>query len=150
MKLKTWPLQHLPGLSAEHHQQLQAAGLTTTTDLLRQTQSPQALQTLAQRLGLPLRYPKKWAALADLARLPSVGCQYCGLLLHSGVQSTGQLAAIAPGRLHSQIQRLHTANMRRSDLCPSPAQVVQWVQEAQQLLRLARARGDGPSKPSRL
>jgi hypothetical protein len=138
MKLKTWPLDRLPGLSAEHHQQLQAAGLNTTADLLRQTRSPQALQTLAQTLGLPLRYAQKWAALADLARLPSVGCQYCGLLLHSGVQSTGQLAAIAPGRLHSQIKRLHTASMRRSDLCPNPAQVVQWVQEAQQLRRSAR------------
>jgi hypothetical protein len=135
MQLHSWPLQQLPGLSNEHWQQLQAAGLSTTADLLHHARSPQTLEALAVSLALPLRYLKKWVALADLARLPSVGCDHCGLLLHSGVQSTAQLAAIAPGRLHSQITRLHTATLRRSDLCPAPAQVAQWVQEAKQGLR---------------
>lgn len=135
IKIQTWPLSQLPGLSAEHHAQLQAAGLTTTTELLKQTTSAAATQTLATTLGLPNRYPRKWHALADLSRLPSVGCQHCGLLLHSGVQSTQQLATMAPGRLHAQVKRLHTASMRRSDLCPPPNQVVMWIQEAQQLLR---------------
>ncbi|WP_008317771.1 DUF4332 domain-containing protein [Leptolyngbya sp. PCC 6406] len=137
MNIKIWPLASLPGLSAEHQRQLQSAGLHTTADLLQQARSPQTTQTLATTLGLPLRYPRKWAALANLARLPSVGCQHCGLLLHSGVQSIEQLAVSTPGRLHSQIKRLHTAQLQRSDLCPPPAQVVQWVQEAQQFLRSA-------------
>lgn len=135
LQIKTWPLSQLPGLSAEHQAQLQAAGLTTTTELLQKTPSAAATQTLATILGLPNRYPRKWHALADLSRLPSVGCQHCGLLLHAGVQSTQQLATLAPGRLHAQIKRLYTANMQRADLCPTPDQVVMWIQEAQQLRR---------------
>lgn len=128
-----WPLQDLPGLSAEYSQQLGQLGIYTTSDLLRQTHSPEKLQTLSNRLQLSPRYLQKWKAMADLARVPSVGCQYCGLLLHGGVISVQQLATFAPGRLHSQIKRLHTANLRRSDLCPSPDQVVLWVREAKQL-----------------
>jgi hypothetical protein len=34
----------------------------------------------------------EWAALASLARIPLVGCQYCELLLQIGVYSVVQLA----------------------------------------------------------
>ncbi|MDB9526676.1 DUF4332 domain-containing protein [Oscillatoria sp. CS-180] len=129
-QLKTWLIEELPGLSKEQVAQLQSLGLQTTQDLLRLARSPQNIQKAAQRLNLPLRYLQKWIALADLSQLPSVGCQYCGLLLHSGIASVSQLAAAAPGRLHSQIRKLHTMTLRRADLCPTADQVVNWVREA--------------------
>jgi len=135
LKMQIWPLRELPGLSAEQLAQLKTLGLETTQDLLQEARSPQGSQTIAQRLNIHARYAQKWAALAELSQLPSVGCQYCGLLLHSGVASVSQLAAIAPGRLHHQIRRLHTATLRRSDLCPTPDQVVCWVNEAKQSQR---------------
>ena len=128
--LQSHALQRLPGLSVEHLKQLQQAGLTTTDDLLKVARSPKQVQAIATQLKLPQRYLQKWIALADLARLPSVGDDYCGLLLHSGVASVSQLSLQAPGRLHTQIRKLHTMTMRRSDLCPTPDQVVQWVREA--------------------
>lgn len=128
--LETWSLEDLPGISAEQVRQLHTLGLQTTTDLLRLRRSPQHLQTAANQLKLPLRYLQKWVALSDLAQLPSVGCQYCGLLLHSGITSVRQLATVAPGKLHSRIRKLHTMTMKRSDLCPTPDLVVRWVQEA--------------------
>ncbi|MEM0981197.1 MAG: DUF4332 domain-containing protein [Cyanobacteria bacterium P01_H01_bin.58] len=127
------PLGQLPGLSHEQIAQLQRLGVETTRDLLHQARSPQASQAMAKRLSIPLRYVQKWRALAELSQLPSVGCQYCGLLLHSGVASVAQLASSAPGKLHNQVRRLHTATLRRADLCPTPDQVVRWVQEAKQL-----------------
>ena len=129
-KLQSCPLKTLPGLADDQVAQLQQAGLQTTADLLKVARSPGQLQQVAKQLNLPLRYLQKWTALADLAQLPSVGDQYCGLLLHSGVASVTQLATLAPGRLHSQVRKLHTMTMRRSDLCPTPDQVVKWVQEA--------------------
>ncbi|MEO1095512.1 MAG: DUF4332 domain-containing protein [Cyanobacteria bacterium J06638_28] len=127
------PLGQLPGLSHEQIAQLQSLGVETTQDLLYQARSLQSSQTMAKRLSIPLRYIHKWKALAELSQLPSVGCQYCGLLLHSGVASVAQLASSAPGNLHNQVRRLHTATLRRSDLCPTPDQIVRWVQEAKQL-----------------
>lgn len=134
-KVHNWPLNQLPGLSEENVARLQRLGLETTQDLLVQADSPDALQALATRLSLPLRYPQKWVALARFSQLPSVGCQYCGLLLHSGIASIPQLATVAPGQLYNRVRRLHTATLRRSDLCPTADQVVQWVREAQHVLK---------------
>jgi len=131
LPLQSHPLKALPGLSEEHLNLLHQIPLETTADLLQAARSPAQLEAIAVQLRIPARYLQKWVALADLARLPSVGSDYCGLLLHSGVASVAQLAIQAPGRLHPQIRKLHTMTMRRSDLCPTPDQVVRWVQEAQ-------------------
>ncbi|MEO0969399.1 MAG: DUF4332 domain-containing protein, partial [Cyanobacteria bacterium J06639_18] len=80
----------------------------------------------------------KWVALADLARIPSVGLQYCGLLLHAGVVSAAHLATIPPYRLHKQILRLQVATMQRRDLCPAVEEVQQWIQQAKTFMGQVR------------
>jgi hypothetical protein len=68
--------------------------------------------------------------MANLARIPSVGCQYCGLLLHAGVASADQLAQMPVELLHQQILKLHVATMQRNDLTPSVDRVQKWIQQA--------------------
>ena len=125
-----WSIDKLPGLPDKEQKSLQNLGIATTKDLLNKTTSPQAKPTLASLLRLNIKYVNKWSALADLARLPSVGCQYCGLLLHSGIISVKQLAQTPINRLQPQIMRVHVATMQRKDLCPSVDLVKQWLEEA--------------------
>ncbi len=125
-----WSIDKLPGLPENEQRLLQNLGIVTTQDLLNRANTPQAKQTLASLLQINIKYVNKWVALADLARLPSVGCQYCGLLLHAGIASVKQLAQTPIHRLHPQIMRLHVATMQRKDLCPSVDMVKQWIQEA--------------------
>ncbi len=129
-----WPIEKLPGLSQEEKSQLQSCGITTTKALIEQGKTPQTRLALASKLQIHLQYVNKWVALADLARIPSVGTQYCGLLLHAGVGSVAQLANIPTHRLHQQILRLQVATMQRRDLCPSIEQVQQWSQQAKAIL----------------
>ena len=75
----------------------------------------------------------KWVALADLARIPSVGCQYCGVLLHVGIISVGQLAQTPLPRLHQQILQLQVATTQRRDLCPSRSEMQVWINQARSL-----------------
>jgi hypothetical protein len=133
MKLSNFPIQNLPGLSEPQAQSLASHGLTTTEHLRRQGQSPAQRQALAKTLAVPERYIAKWVILAELARLPAVGCTYSGLLLHAGIVSVGQLADSAAPTLYTRIKRLHVKTMQRSDLCPSPDQVSTWIQQAKQL-----------------
>ena len=130
---RDWPIEQLPGLSARDREQLSQCGIRSTGQLLQQARTPEAKQNLAKRLHLHIKYLNKWVALADLAAIPSVGCQYCGLLLHSGVASPKQLAQLPAHRLHQQISRLQVATMQRKDLCPSMARVVRWSQEAKSM-----------------
>jgi hypothetical protein len=125
-----WPIENLPGLSPDELLKLQSCDIKTTLDLVKQGKTPAAKLALASKLQVNLQYVHKWVALADLARLPSVGTQYCGLLLHAGVISVVQLAEIPSHKLHQQIMRLQVATLQRRDLCPAVELVQQWSQQA--------------------
>ncbi len=120
-------------MSQKEQAQLKTHGINNTKDLLRQANTPQAKQELANKLKLKINYINKWVALADLARIPSVGDEYCGLLLHCGIGSVAQLIQTPIYRIHRQILRLQVATMQRQDLCPPLELVQQWINEAKLL-----------------
>ncbi|BAY76287.1 hypothetical protein NIES25_27360 [Nostoc linckia NIES-25] len=125
-----WPIEQLPGLTQEEQSQLRNCQINTTAALVKHGKTPQARLMLANKLQIHIQYVNKWMALADLARIPSVGTQYCGLLLHAGIGSVAQLAQTPTHRLHRQILRLQVATMQRRDLCPAIELVERWSQEA--------------------
>ena len=129
-----WPIAQLPGLSAENESLLQKCGITTTGQLLKKATSSERKLLLSNQLQVHVQYIHKWVALADMARIPSVGCEYSGLLLHAGVASVRQLAEISVQRLHQQILRFYVGNMRRRDLCPGVELVQMWIQQAKILI----------------
>jgi hypothetical protein len=131
---RDWPIEELPGLSEQDRLQLQNYGINSTKELVKEGKTLQTRTELASKLQIHQNYINKWIALADLARVPSVGTNYCGLLLHAGVASVMQLAQIPTHRLHKQILRLQVATMQRSDLCPAVDTVQQWVKEAQAVM----------------
>ncbi|WP_233258288.1 DUF4332 domain-containing protein [[Phormidium] sp. ETS-05] len=133
-----WPLEQLPGLSAEDGEGLGKCGLITTTQLRQQAATKKEQQLLAERLRVRVESVQKWVALAELSSVPSVGCEYCGLLLHAGVASVGQLAQMPLHRLHQQILRVQVTMMQRRDLCPGVELVGRWIAEAKLLATHAR------------
>ncbi|MEM1252928.1 MAG: DUF4332 domain-containing protein [Cyanobacteria bacterium P01_H01_bin.21] len=133
MHFQNWSIDQLPGISSQQVQQLKTLNIGTTLDLLKVTRSQPARLQLAQQLNSHIKYINKWTALAKLASIPSVGCQYCGLLLHAGISSPQQLALLSVAQLHSQLKRLQIKLMQRADLSPDTTQVSQWISEAKQL-----------------
>lgn len=132
-KLQNWAVSQLPGISDEQKHQLKALNITTTLELLKATRNQSARLNLAKQLNSHIKHINKWTALAKLASIPSVGCQYCGLLLHAGISSPQQLALVPVAQLHAQLKRLQVKLMQRADLSPNTAQVSQWISEAKQL-----------------
>jgi hypothetical protein len=128
--LGNWRIEQLPGLGAAEIQKLRDCGIQTTRQLLQKTISLAQKQILAAQLQLHIQHVNKWSALADLAQIPAVGCQYCGLLLHAGICSPAQLAETPLQFLHKQILRFYVANLQRQDLCPPKEQLAEWIQQA--------------------
>ncbi len=128
-----WSIDQLPGLNTDDHSRLTACGIHTTLQLFQQGKTPEKRSILASQLQIPIRHVNKWVALADLARIPGVGCQYCGLLLHAGVASPTHLAQMPLDRLHRQLLKLQVATLQRRDLCPAIGEVEQWSQQARVL-----------------
>ncbi|NER34412.1 MAG: DUF4332 domain-containing protein [Oscillatoria sp. SIO1A7] len=134
VKPRDWPIEQLPGLSDRDREGLSQCGIRSTGQLLQQARTPEARLNLAKQLHLHIQYLNKWVALADLAAIPSVGCQYCGLLLHSGVASSKQLAQLPAHRLHQQISRLQVSMTQQKEAV-SMARVARWIQEAKSIDR---------------
>jgi hypothetical protein len=125
-----WPIEELPGLNTAETTQLQEIGINTTITLFKMGRTPEARLNLANQLKINIQHISKWVALANLSRVPTIGTQYCGLLLHSGVISVEQLAEIPSYKLHKQIIRLQVATLQRSDLSPTIELVQQWSHQA--------------------
>lgn len=125
-----WAIEELPGLSTQDCSKLRSLDITTTGQLLQKTRTPQLRQVLASQLQVKDQYVNKWVALADLARIPGIGCRYSGLLLHAGICSVAQLAQTPAYKLHQQILRLQVAMMQRRDLCPQVEVVAGWIKQA--------------------
>jgi predicted flap endonuclease-1-like 5' DNA nuclease len=132
-QLSDWSIEQLPGLSVQDHSKLREAGIATTGQLLQKASTERLRQALANQLQIKCQYVNKWVALADLARIPGIGCQYCGLLLHAGICSVTQLAQTPAYKLHQQILRLQVATMQRRDLCPQVDEVALWIKQARNL-----------------
>jgi predicted flap endonuclease-1-like 5' DNA nuclease len=128
-----WSIGDLPGLDRSERVLLEAMGITTTRQLLTAAPDAATKQQLAANLGAKIQYVNKLVALADLARLTGVGCQYNGLLLHTGIISVKQLAQMPAHKIHQQLLKLHVATLQRRDLCPDLAQVQTWIRQAQEL-----------------
>lgn len=123
-------LLELPGMQKSDINKLHTVGIINRQQLLMMGKNKEARELLAQRIGVKARYVHKWFALADLARLPSVGVKYCGLILHSGILSVAQLSQCQPHQLQRQILRLQVANFRSRDLCPPFSLIQTWINEA--------------------
>ncbi len=128
-----WAIEELPGLSVQDCSKLRSLDITTTRQLLQKATTPQLRQVLASQLQVKDNYVNKWVALADLARIPGIGCRYSGLLLHAGICSVAQLAQTPAYKLHQQILRFQVAMTRRRDLCPQVEEVAGWIKQARSL-----------------
>lgn len=129
-----WSIGDLPGLNNVEQVLLQELGITTTGQLLAIAPDAATKQQLAAQLCFKVQYVNKLVALADLARLAGIGCQYNGLLLHTGIISVKQLAQMPAHKIHQQLLKLHVATLQRRDLCPDLAQVQSWIKQAKELV----------------
>jgi predicted flap endonuclease-1-like 5' DNA nuclease len=129
-----WSISDLPGLNKPEQALLAELGIITTGQLLTVAPDAATKQKLAIDLGTKIQFVNKLVALADLARLPGVGCQYNGLLLHTGIISVKQLAQMPAHKIHQQLLKLHVATLQRRDLCPNLVQVQGWIKQAVELI----------------
>ena len=125
-----WSIDKLPGISPEEKNLLIKHSINTTQILLIKASTPLQKNALAAQLKIPVKYINKWAALSDLARIPSVGCQYCGVLLHCGIASVAQLSQTPLQKVYSRVRRLYVANTQQKELTPPVSLVRQWITEA--------------------
>ncbi len=113
----------------------QRADIHTIEDFLAAAATADGRASLASAVGRSPATVLRWAQIADLMRVNGIGGDYGALLWHSGILTLRDLQLQTPSEL---IARLETTNRRMAlvQRLPAPAQVADWIAQAQTLTAL--------------
>jgi Domain of unknown function (DUF4332) len=119
----------IKGLDTGVQQKLEADGVATVEDLLRETATPQQRSALATKLGIGGSQLTEWINRADLMRLKGVGTEMANLLEECGVDSCKELQHRKAENLQAKLKETNDAK-HITHHAPTLAQVEEWIQEA--------------------
>lgn len=128
-------LVKIEGIGDIYAQKLQASGITTTDDLLREGAAPQGRQKIAEKTGITEKLILRWVNQVDLARIKGVSEEYGQLLEASGVDSVPELAQ---RKAESLAQKMAGVNKIKKLVRKLPAlhQISEWIEQAKTLPRI--------------
>lgn len=122
----------IEGIGKSYADKLNAAGIVTADDLVKQGAAPEARQALADKIGISVKLVAKWVSQADLFRVKGIGEEYAELVLAAGVESVQALAKQDAAALHAKVVEIN----KEKDLvrqAPGASQVAGWVEFAKTL-----------------
>jgi predicted flap endonuclease-1-like 5' DNA nuclease len=125
----------IEGIGDVYAQELQAADIQTTDDLLKAGASAKGRDALAEKSGISRKLILEWVNHADLFRIKGVGEEYSDLLEEAGVDTVPELAQRNPENLYAKMVEINEEKelVRR---LPSQGQVADWVAQAKELPRV--------------
>ena len=122
----------LDGVLPSHVQNLAAAGIKDTTDLLKNCGAITGREHICEVSGIPLALLTRWARRAELMRIAGVGNEYAQLLEESGIETLAELGRRDPAML---CRKLVSENEHRRIVksVPYAPALTRWVAEAKRL-----------------
>ena len=128
-------LTDIEGVGQAYAEKLQAAGLTTTEDLLDKCCTPQGRKDLAENTGIREKLVLRWANHADLFRVKGIGEEYADLLEASGVDTVPELGQRNSANLREKMAAVNEQKKLTRQL-PAEGQVTEWIEQAKGLPRM--------------
>ena len=128
-------LTYIEGVGEQYAEQLRAAGVRSTEDLLKKGSTPQGRKELANQTELSEKQLLKWINHCDLFRIKGVGSEYAELLEAAGVDTVPELAQRNAQNLHRKALEVNLEKklVRR---VPTLQEVTAWVEQASTLERV--------------
>jgi predicted flap endonuclease-1-like 5' DNA nuclease len=125
----------IEGIGPKYAAALQAAGINTTDDLLREGGSASGRDRLERETGISGTLILEWVNHADLMRLDGVGSEYADLLEAAGVDSCAELARRNAANLAQTFQEVDAARPNWIRRIPSEETISGWIEQAKSLDR---------------
>jgi predicted flap endonuclease-1-like 5' DNA nuclease len=125
----------IEGIGPKYAAALQAAGINTTDDLLREGGSASGRDRLERETGISGTLILEWVNHADLTRLDGVGSEYADLLEAAGVDSCAELARRNAANLAQTFQEVDAARPNWIRRIPSEETISGWIEQAKSLDR---------------
>jgi predicted flap endonuclease-1-like 5' DNA nuclease len=125
----------IEGIGPKYAAALQAAGINTTDDLLREGGSASGRDRLERETGISGTLILEWVNHADLMRLDGVGSEYADLLEAAGVDSCAELARRNAANLAQTFHEVDAARPNWIRRIPSEETISGWIEQAKSLDR---------------
>lgn len=128
----SYKIEQIEGIGPAYAEKLQAAGISTTEQLLEKGATKKGRDEIAEVTGISGKLILKWVNHSDLFRIKGVAGQFAELLEASGVDTVKELRHRVPANLH---KRLEEVNAERN-LCnrvPALKEVERMIEQAKEL-----------------
>ena len=122
----------IEGIGPAYAGKLEAAGISSTDDLLAKGASRKGREELAAASGSSEARILQWVNHVDLMRLDGVGSEYSDLLEAAGVDSCAELARRNIANLHAGLTAANDEKKLVRQL-PSETMVGRWIEQAKTL-----------------
>jgi len=126
-----YKIDEIEGIGPANKENLTAAGIATTEDLLRLCASAKGRQETSEKTGASTSQLLKWADMADLMRISGVGRQFGELLKAAGVDTVKELRTRKAENLASKLAEVN-AEKKLAKAVPSVEQVQNWIDSAKE------------------
>jgi predicted flap endonuclease-1-like 5' DNA nuclease len=127
-----YKIQEVEGIGPAKAEQLSAAGIATTDDLLRLCANKAGRVTVAEKCGVGEGQILKWANMADLMRISGVAGEYAELLKVAGVDTIKELRTRNAENLATKVAEINKEkNLTRQ--VPTAPTITKWIEAAKSL-----------------
>jgi predicted flap endonuclease-1-like 5' DNA nuclease len=129
-------VDEVEGIGPVNAGKLDAVGITTVDDLVRECGPAGGRHYVAEETGISEHKLLEWTNRCDLMRIPGVGSEYSDLLEAVGVDSPRELAQRNPANLAAAISRYDAEHPNVVRRVPSEATIEGWIRAADSLAKV--------------
>jgi predicted flap endonuclease-1-like 5' DNA nuclease len=129
-------IEEVEGIGPTYAAQLEAAGVSSTDDLLDRGAMPAGRQALEDATGIGHALILEWVNHVDLMRIDGVGSEYSDLLEAAGVDSPAELAQRNAANLATTVQEVVAARPSIVRRTPSEHEIQGWIDQSKELKKI--------------
>ena len=125
-------IEQIEGIGPAYGHKLRAAGIRSTTALLKAAADPAGRKKLEADTGIDHGRILAWANMADLMRINGVGKQFAELLEAAGVDTVKELKMRNAANLAERMGEVNAAK-KLTRVVPAESMIAKWIAEAKDL-----------------
>lgn len=126
-------IQDVEGIGPVFAAKLEAAGISSTDDLLERGARPSGRLALEEATGIGHALILEWVNHVDLMRIDGVGSEYSDLLEAAGVDSPAELARRNAANLATTIDEVVAARPNIVRRAPNEKELQDWIDQSKKL-----------------
>lgn len=129
-------IEDVEGIGLVFAAKLEAAGVSSTDDLLERGAKPSGRRALEEATGIGHTLILEWVNHVDLMRIDGVGSEYSDLLEAAGVDSPAELARRNAANLATTIDEVVAARPNIVRRAPNEKELQDWINQSKKLAKV--------------